>query len=276
MPLNKVILVLSDALGYSVAVSGMGYLGHLVENKLASLYKVTAEIPSLSRPIYETIHTGLKTSQHGIISNQVVRLSTCPNIFQLATKAGRVTAAAAYYWFSELYNRAPFDMIEDREVNDSSLPIQHGRFYTQDDSPDIDVLATAGMLVRRYAPDYLLVHPMGMDYIGERDGANSSQYRNHAIRQDSWLSGLISEWISLGYSILVTGDHGMNADGFHGGTMSDVRDVPLFYIAGTEAGLGDTQKIISQLQIAPTLCKLLGLPIPATMVHTSFLEGNEN
>ncbi len=53
--MNKVVLILSDALRYDIAVANMGFLGHLVESKLASLYKVTGELPSMSRPMYETI-----------------------------------------------------------------------------------------------------------------------------------------------------------------------------------------------------------------------------
>jgi predicted AlkP superfamily pyrophosphatase or phosphodiesterase len=263
--LSKVILVLSDGLRYDTAAAGMGYLGHLVEAKLASLYKVTGELPSMSRPIYETIHTGLPVSAHGIVSNLVVRGSTQPNVFRSARAAGRTTAAAAYYWFSELYNRSPYDRIEDREVDDDSLPIQHGRFYTQNDYPDIELFATAGMLVRRFSPDYLLVHPMGMDNTGETYGANSSEYRNHAFRQDMWLAAYLTEWMELGYSILVTGDHGINADGRHGGTTPDVREVPLYFIKPGLAGMGDTVEAVSQLQIAPTICKLLEMEIPETM-----------
>jgi predicted AlkP superfamily pyrophosphatase or phosphodiesterase len=100
--LSKVILVLSDGLRYDTAVTGMGYLGHLVETKLASLYKVTGELPTRSRPMYETIHTGLPVNVHGIVSNLVVRLSSQPNLFRLAVAAGKTTAAAAYFWFSEL------------------------------------------------------------------------------------------------------------------------------------------------------------------------------
>jgi len=266
--LNKVILVLSDGLRYDTAVAGMGYLGHLVEAKLASLYKVTGELPSLSRPIYETIHTGLPVSVHGIVSNQVVRGSTKPNIFRSAHAVGKTTAAAAYYWFSELYNRSPFDPIEDREVDDDSLSIQHGRFYTQDEFPDIDLFATAGMLVRRFNPDYLLVHPMGMDYTGETHGADSSEYRKHAIRQDRWLAPYLVDWMERGYQILVMADHGMNADGLHGGTTPDVRKVPLYFIRPGLAGTGDKPVAVSQLQIAPTICKLLGLEIPITMKAT--------
>ena len=266
--MNKVILVLSDGLRYDTAAASMGYLGHLVEAKLASLYKVTGELPSISRPMYETIHTGLQASEHGIVSNQVVRTSTKPNIFRSARASGRITAAAAYHWFSELYNHSPYDPIEDREVDDDALSIQHGRFYTQDDFPDVDLFATAGMLVRRFDPDYLVVHAMGMDNAGETYGANSSEYRNHAIRQDRWLATYLTEWMERGYNILVTADHGINADGMHGGTTAEVREVPLYFIRPEITGLGDMPTMISQLQIAPTICKLLELDIPKTMKAT--------
>lgn len=269
--MNRVILVLSDALRYDAAVEGMGYLGHLVETRQASLYKITGELPSMSRPMYETVHTGVPVSQHGVVANYVVRRSTQPNIFQSAVEAGKITAAAAYYWFSELYNRAPFDRIDDREVDDPALLIQHGRFYTEDDYPDIELFVTAGMLVRKFSPDYLLVHPMGMDYKGETYGADSSQYRNQAIYQDMYLSGLVSEWIEHGYTILVTGDHGINADHLHGGTTPEQRNVPLYLIRPGIQGLGNTSQVLSQLQIAPTICTLLDVPIPSTMTAASIV-----
>ncbi len=263
--MNKVILVLSDGLRYDVAVARMGFLGHLVETKQASLYEVQGELPSLSRPMYETVHTGLTSSEHGIVANSIIRRSTKPNIFSLAVQAGKTTAAAAYYWFSELYNRAPYDPINDREVDDHSLSIQHGRFYTRDEYPDIELFHTAAMLARKFNPDYLLVHPMGLDYHGERSGAESGDYRNHASKQDTWLAPLIVEWLEGGYTILVTGDHGINTDKSHGGTTPDVRQVPLFLIQPSLKGRGHTGEAISQLQIAPTLLVLLGLSVPVTM-----------
>jgi predicted AlkP superfamily pyrophosphatase or phosphodiesterase len=263
--MSKVVLILSDALRFDAALAGMGYLGHLIEMKKASLYKVTGELPSMSRPMYETTHTGVPVIEHGIVSNAVVRLSRMPNIFQAALQAGRSTAAAAYYWFSELYNRAPYDPVADKEVDDPSLPIQHGRFYTTDDYPDVELFNSAAALVRKYEPDYLLLHPMGMDYTGEKYGADSAEYRNHAIRQDMWLSVHLAEWQQRGYNILVTGDHGINADKLHGGTTPDVRDVPLYLVQPGVEGKGNTGKTLSQLQIAPTVCKLLGIPIPHTM-----------
>ena len=265
--MSKVVFILSDGLRYDTAVENMGFLGHLVEAKRASLYKVIGQLPSISRPMYETTHTGLPASEHGIVANSVVRRSAKPNVFQAAVQAGRTTAAAAYWWFSELYNRCPFDTVMDREVDDDSLLIQHGRFYAQDEYTDVDLFATAAMLVRRFQPDYLLLHPMGMDNAGQTYGSNSPQYRTHALRQDMWLAPYITEWLGIGYTVLLTGDHGMNADGHHGGTTPDVREVPLFILRPDAPGKGDTGQVLSQLQIAPTLCKLLGVPIPETMKH---------
>lgn len=265
--MSNVVFILSGGLRYDTAVAHMGYLGHLVEAKRASLYKVIGQVPSLSRPMYETTHTGLTASEHGVISNSVVRRSVKPSVFEAAVRAGKTTAAAAYWWFSELYNRAPFDKVMDREVDDDSLLIQHGRFYTEDEYPDPDLFATAAMLVRRFQPDYLLLHPMGMDNAGQLYGSDSSQYRTHALRQDQWLAPYIAEWVSGGHHVLLSGDHGMNADGRHGGTTADVREVPLYVIQPDAPGKGDTGEVLSQLQVAPTLCKLLGVPIPDTMKH---------
>ncbi|MBI5963905.1 MAG: alkaline phosphatase family protein [Chloroflexi bacterium] len=263
--MSKVILILSDALRYDVAVANMGFLGHLVESKLASLYKIVGELPSMSRPMYETIHTGVPSSEHGIVANSIVRRSSMPNVFRSLNDAGKITAAAAYYWFSELYNRAPYNRIDDKETDDESLSIQHGRFYTEDEYPDVELFASAAHLIRKYSPDYLLLHPMGMDYHGETYGSDSSEYRNHAIDQDKWLAPLIVEWMERGYTIMVTGDHGINKDGAHGGTTPEQREVPLFSIQPNIEGRGDIDQIISQLQIAPTILKLLDVPIPETM-----------
>ena len=263
--MNKVILVLSDALRYDTAKANMGYLMHLVEYKKASLYRIVGELPSMSRPMYETIHTGMPSSANGIVANSIVRLSNQPNVFKSAREAGKVTAAAAYYWYSELYNRAPYDAIDDREVDDASLNIQHGRFYTQDEYPDNELFNTAAHLVRKYSPDYLLLHPMGMDYHGETYGSDTKEYRNHAIYQDSKLAPLLVEWRERGYTIFVTGDHGINADGGHGGTTPEQRNVPFFAIQPSLKGRGETGEIISHLQIAPTVLSLLGVSIPSTM-----------
>ena len=263
--MNKVILIMSDALRYDVAKSHMGFLGHLVETKQATLYKIVGELPSMSRPMYETIHTGVTSSEHGIVANTVNRLSKMPNIFRCVVDAGKVTAAVSYYWISELYNHAPFNWIDDKEVDDEKLLVQHGRFHRTDDYPDEESFASAGHLVRKFSPDYLLLHPVMMDYTGETYGSDSSQYRKQAIKQDVLLGPLLPEWRERGYTVLITGDHGINSDGHHGGVALEQREVPLFIISPDWKGKGDTGETVSHLNIAPTVLKLLDIPIPSSM-----------
>jgi predicted AlkP superfamily pyrophosphatase or phosphodiesterase len=267
--------VLCDALRDDVAAQSMGYLEHLVEAKRASRYTVIAELPTLSRPLYETIHTGVPVSEHGITSNYVTRRSNVANVFQLAREHGKTTAAAAYSWYSELYVRTPFDPVADRELDDETQWIQHGRFYQQDDYPDIELYLDGALLVQRFLPDYVLIHPMGLDTVGHRFGGDSSEYRNQAIVQDQVLANLVPRFLQAGYTILVTGDHGMNSDRQHNGTLPDVRHVPLYIIAPEDATAdrraGNTQKTVSQLQIAPTVLHVLGIPAPAAMKMPSIL-----
>ncbi|MGY3314889.1 hypothetical protein ACV242_003385 [Peribacillus simplex] len=77
---------------------------------------------------------------NGITSNQAVRLSTEKSIFHLTKENGLRNGTVSYYWVSELYNRAPFHFIEDREQEDESKPFQYGKFYWDDDYPDSHVL----------------------------------------------------------------------------------------------------------------------------------------
>lgn len=263
--MGKALMVVSDGLRDDVAEQSMGYLEHLVETRQATRYTLQAELPTISRPLYETLHTGVPVSEHGVTNNRVVRRSTMPNVFERAVKNGRTTGAAAYYWFSELYVRAPYDVVADREVDDPVQWIQHGRFYTEDATPDREVFAAGASLVYRYQPDYLLVHPMGMDHAGATHGSDSPEYRNNAILQDSILAGLIPEWREMGYTVVVTADHGITPDRTHGGKEPGNRRVPLYLLRADGKGRGVVRTLGYQLQIVPTLCQILGIAIPATM-----------
>ena len=79
--------------------------------------------------MYEIIHTALPVMEHDVVPNFMVCRSAKPNVFQSAVEAGEITAAAACYWFSELYNRTPYDPVDDHEVDAPGLLIQHGRLH---------------------------------------------------------------------------------------------------------------------------------------------------
>jgi predicted AlkP superfamily pyrophosphatase or phosphodiesterase len=266
---NKVILVVIDGLKYDVACTQMGYLNHLIEIGAGARFQVKSELPSLSRPLYEVLLTGTPSSTNGIASNQVVRLSSQRSLFHITKEHGLRNAAAAYYWVSELYNRAPFQSVEDREQADEHKPIQYGKFYFDDAYPDSHLLIDGEVLRQRADPHFLYIHPMGVDHIGHLYGANSKQYRGKAIAMDGILANLLPVWMELGYHILITSDHGMNNDGMHGGTGADERDVPLYALSPSFLP-GIYPEVIPQLAIAPLVCKLLSLPPAEIMMEYDF------
>ena len=260
---EKVILVLVDGLRADTAMHEMGFLEGMVAHGRATRHIMRCELPSLSRTLYHTIHTGLPPQVHGITSNDMVRTGEHDNLFTLARAGGLRTAAAAYSWFSELYNHTPFDPVMDREMDDESQTIQHGRFYKDGSFPDAELFRAADMLVQRFEPDYLLVHPMGCDHVGHLHGGESAIYKQTAANIDNLLALTAPGWLERGYQVLVTSDHGMDAEGWHGGTRDEVRAIP-FYRLGVDEG-GPIADTASQLSVAPTVLKLLGQPVPPSM-----------
>lgn len=254
---SKVILVIIDGLAWQVAHDVMGYLQGLREAGRASLYRLDCELPSLSRPLYECILTGVRPVDSGVVHNDVVRLSKEESIFHLARKAGLKTAAAAYHWISELYNRTPYDAVRDRFTADESLPIQYGVFYHGDGYCDEHLLLDGEVLRRRHDPDFLLIHPMNTDEAGHRFGLNSSQYRNAVRRFDNALSVHLPTWIERGYQIIVTSDHGMNHDQTHRGILPEERQVPLFVIGNRFSHC--THAVPLQTELCGIVAELLGV-----------------
>ncbi|WP_372866394.1 alkaline phosphatase family protein [Pseudomonas sp.] len=254
--MHNVILVVLDGLNYEVARHALGHLQAYCGAERAALYKLDCELPSLSRPLYECILTGVRPIDSGVVHNQVVRLSNQRSIFHYARDAGLCTAAAAYHWVSELYNRAPFDAARDRHIDDPNLPIQHGHFYYADHYPDSHLFADAESLRLRHSPNFLLVHPMNIDDAGHKHGLDSAQYRNSARVADILLADYLQGWLDAGYQVLVTADHGMNDDRSHNGLLVEEREVPLF-VLGSAFSL-DRDARPKQTELCGTICQLLG------------------
>ncbi len=268
---EKVILVLVDAIGFDVATADCGTLEGLVEAGLARRWRMRSVLPSLSAPVYESLHTGTPPHVHGIRSNDRVVLSQGPHVFGLVRAAGRVTGAVAHYNFSELYNRAPYDPLHDMEVDDPQLDIQHGRFYSEQGyskanlhlPSELDLFTRASLLIRRHHPDYLLIHSFAPDAVGHIYGANSVEFHHEVWATDNVLAEFLHLWRAEGYRVLFTADHGQTADGRHGGTSDAERMVPFYDVGHPEGGVAE--ETVSQLAVAPTILSILGIAPPREM-----------
>ncbi len=265
--MNKVILVLLDGCGYDVATKYAGVLEQLVEKGRCAKYRVRGELPSMSRPMYETVMTGLDATTHGIVTNEFTRPSNRDNLFRLCDRAGKTTAAAAYGWMSELYNGEAFRLPEGRIQLGRKTGIHNGIFYCEDDYPDTHLISDADFLRRAYRPDFLLIHPMNIDYTGHRFGLESREHRGKVMGTCEMVAQRVPEWRADGYSVVVTADHGMDGQGMHGGTLDVHRDVPL-YLFADGADNGDHDQPVSQLTVAPLMCRLLGLERAEGMIES--------
>lgn len=254
------ILVLLDACRYDTGSENAGYLEHLIDYGQGAKYRVRGELPSMSRPMYETSLTGLPSLIHGITNNQIIRPSRFPNVFSLCREKGLVTAAAAYQWMSELYSRpGRFDPLTDRFQLEGEGSICHGIFYYEDQYPDTHLFGDGEFLRKTYDPDFLLFHSMNVDYWGHRRGSGSQEYAQAVATVMEHIAQLLPLWLGEGWQVVITADHGMNAMGMHGGPAPDQRTIPLYVFSPQVVPGRFEEKEISQLNLAPLLCRLLGL-----------------
>lgn len=253
--MKKILFVLIDGLG-AEAASCMGWLAAMTEDGRAHYAVMSCEMPPISRPLYHCIFTGQSPVDSGIVHNSVWTMphNVPPSIFARAAAAGLCTAAAAFWWVSDLCNR-PWEAARDRITDDTHLPIQHGIFYTNEAYPDDQVFLDGESLRTRYAPHLLLIHSSGVDHAGHKHGGRGSAYRNAARCTDMLLAQYAPTWLEAGYTVIVTSDHGMHADAMHNDNTRDVRRVPVWMLGALEqSGLPNRQT-----QWCGYMARLLGL-----------------
>ena len=257
--MGKVIFVILDGCGFDLAQECCGFLEHMAESGNAAKYKVRSQLPSMSRPLYATLLTGLPVYRHGVGNNLVNHKLEADSVFSLCRKENRTTAAAAYFWMSELFQYGQFDYAEHRHQLHGDGNIQHGLYYFEDEYPDSHLFLDAEFLRRSFAPDFLLAHSMNIDHAGHAYGVGSMQRSLAAIQADAVLSALVPVWLAAGANVVITADHGAGAHGLHGGNTPEQRTVPLYLLGPGIRKRVDTEQTIDQLWVAPLLCQLLGI-----------------
>ena len=234
-------------------------------------------LPSTSASCYASIHTGVPPQVHGILSNDVRFKVELPDIFSEVTTAGGKTGAVTHSYWSEFFNRYPFDFVRDIEYDEPDGPITHGRFHTmtgyghdnQMTPSDVDLFATLTMLAARFGIDYGILHTCTMDSMGHRFGHDCVEMDKACFTMDAMLAAFLPRWREAGYEVIVTADHGQSDRGHHGGTGEDQQHFALYYFGAAKGPEKDV--LLDQLQLAPTVLSRLGVPVPDTMSAKPFL-----
>ena len=275
---NKLLLIVLDGVPYRNWRRLMGNLEGWVQSGQARVWKMRSVLPSTSACCYASMHTGVTPQVHGILANDIRFRVEQPDIFSEVTKVGGVTGAVTHSYWSEFFNRHPFDVVRDIEYNEPGGPISHGRFHTmtnydaynQMTPSDVDLFATLTMLTKRFGIDYGILHTVTLDSMGHRFGHDCVQMDNACFFMDSALAAFLPRWLKDGYEVIVTADHGQTDRGHHGGREDEQQDVALYYFG---KGWGqEPDVLLDQLQLAPTILERLGVAIPASMQAEPFLE----
>jgi len=278
-PGSKLLLIILDGVPWANWRRYFGGLEGWVASGEAKVWRMRAVLPSMSGPCYASIHTGVPPQVHGVLSNGMIRRVAQPDVFSQVRLAGGVTGAVTHSWWSELFNRAPFDWLRDIEYDEpESASINHGRFHTMtgyDDrnqaTPcDADLFATLTILCDRFDLTYGLLHTCTLDSMGHRFGHDCAEMDHACALMDAMLAGFLPRWRAMGYEVIVTADHGQSLRGHHGGTGDDQRDFALYYFGPAKGPAPDT--VLDQLALAPTVLERLGAPIADTMEKPSFLS----
>ncbi len=280
MPMKrKLLLLIIDGVPWRNWRSLFGNLEAWVDSEDAQVWKIRAPLPSTSASCYASIHTGVEPPVHGCTGNDDVFKIPLPDIFSETRKAGGVTASVTHSFWSEFFNRAPFNPINDIEYDEpQSTSINHGRFHSmtgyglknQMTPSDADLFATLSMLIQRHNIDYGILHTCTLDSMGHRFKHDCEEMDYACFLLDAQLAPFIKRWRSEGYEIIVTADHGQSERGHHGGRGEDQQDAALYYFGEGQGPAADT--LLTITQIAPTVLNRLGATVPASMRASCFLD----
>ena len=226
----KLIFILADGLRADTARDYMGYVAALAEAGQATACTLSCALPSLSRPLYATLITGKAPVEHGIVSNDQAGERCGETLFHTLAAQGVTSVVAAYDWFYELLTGERFLPWQHRSAAVPEAGITAAHWYFADDYPDSHTLADGEALRAWTGAEFVLIHTMGTDHAGHVHGGGSDAYNLAARRLDWDLARLVPAWHAAGYHVLLTSDHGMNADRMHGGTLTVEREVPFVWM----------------------------------------------
>jgi hypothetical protein len=254
---RRVVLVIMDGMRLRESYR-LRYLSTL--RRVGIDAKASSHYPSFSRPNYVTIVTGVPPRFSGVRSNDFDLPVALDSIMDRVRDAGMdssyvgdVSAGLPVMFTAPVFRHyygSPIPRIEfENDFAES--------FYVRWPGGFAD--ATRILIERRHALVVLL--PGAVDEAGHEYGADEPEYMEAARSvDDSLRRGLESVDLDKD-TIIVVADHGHTDAGGHGGTEPEVMTVPLV-MAGAGIRPGAAVEGARLIDIAPTVCALLGLPPP--------------
>ncbi len=258
---RRVVLVVIDGLGADEA--DLPFLDELRARGVAAIARVP--YPTISRPNYVTILTGVPPADSGVRANRVREPVGVDTVLDRAQAAGlRVATASDFGMLPSLFLRhtsslAGIAWLDDGVHIAPPPPIT----WPVDEAERASSLAELGpMLAELASGDASLITALVLDVdrAGHADGVGA-RYRAAAADTDRMLRVAFAAIDFTRDAVIVTADHGHVAPGGHGGVEPEVSHVPLILVgAGIVPGARAFDARL--IDVAATVATLLGIPAP--------------
>ncbi|KAL1915327.1 uncharacterized protein VTP21DRAFT_6785 [Calcarisporiella thermophila] len=267
---GRMVFMLVDALRNDFVFgpdSGMLFVKNLIANNTALPFTAIASAPTVTLPRIKSLTTGTIPSF----------LDAILNIAESDT-----SSSLAYQdnWVHQLWSMG-------KKINfygdDTWLKLFPGMFKRWEGTSSFYVTDTVevDLNVTRHLPgelaradwDVLILHYLGLDHIGHKDGPSSPLMLPKQREMDTVARNIYETLLrqdeerkSRGEKptlFVLCGDHGMNEVGNHGGSSLGEVSTALVLMSNEFKNIGFAHhRTIDQYDIVPTLSLLLGLPIP--------------
>jgi hypothetical protein len=250
---HRVVLVVIDGLRLDRS-RRMGFLNDL--RMRGADFDCLAGVPSYSRSARATLVTGAWPEVHGVTTNRRGGTLDFDNLFRASRRISSSCAVAGSRIWQGLFGPD----LEGSAVLESHVDEPRGGF------PGAERLLRA---FERDAVTQVLARPARLsvvdlvipDYAAHEFGALSPEYGRACFEADRTLGSLVAGLNLWTTTVVVTSDHGHRDRGGHGGDEDVVRGVPLVMVGrGIRARFHGGAR---QIDVAPTIATLLGLPMLA-------------
>jgi hypothetical protein len=267
---RRVVLVIIDGLGADE--SQLAFLGELRRRGVDAVAR--APYPTISRPNYVTILTGVPPRDSGVRANRVTAPVALDTVMDRVRAAGlRVATASDFGMLATLFLRGTpslgVRLIEDGERVAPPAPIG----WPFDDARRAASLDALGPVIGELAASdaaLVAVLVLDVDRAGHAAGVGAG-YRAAAAAVDRTLRAALSGVDLARDAVIVTADHGHVARGGHGGPEREVSRVPLV-LAGAGVAPGAIARDPQLIDVAPTVAALLGVPAPGHAEGRALVE----
>jgi hypothetical protein len=250
---HRVVLVVIDGLRLDRS-RRMGFLNDL--RARGADFECVAGVPSYSRSARATLVTGAWPEVHGVTTNRQEGTLDFDNLFRASRRVSGSCAVAGSRIWKSLFGPD----LQGWPVLESNVDEPRGGFA----GAERPLRAFEREAVRHVLDHGACLSVLDLvipDYAAHEFGVVSPEYGRACFEADRTLGSLVSGLNLWTTTVIVTADHGHRDRGGHGGDEEVVTRVPLVMVGrGIGVRLHGTAR---QVDVAPTIAALLGLPMPA-------------